>query len=415
MRRPLRVLLSLLLAALLPLGAACAEGCTIVHLSDLHYLSPTLTDGGEAFMTLLREGDGKVTHYTPQLLRAFIGEMLALRPDAVVVSGDLTMNGALQSHRELASQLEELVDAGISVFVLPGNHDLAKGAYRFTEAGAVIVEGTSGEDFAALYGRCGYDGALARDPDTWSYTAEVVPGVRLLLVDVNAAGMAGSLTRALLDWTEAQLQEAQAAGDLVIGVSHQNLLEHNEQFTTDYVIGYALMLRRQWERYGVPLHLSGHLHIQHIARSNGLTDIAASSLSVWPLQYGIVMVGEDAIRYETHPVDVSAWAAENAVEDANLLDFDRYARDFFDLCNRTRLTKRMAGWALPDEDRQAMQALFLRLNAPYFAGRPLTGLDTSELALWDSYLPEYPTTAYLHAMLLHPEQDSNTLLLPLSR
>ena len=58
MRRPLRVLLSLLLAALLPLGAACAEGCTIVHLSDLHYLSPTLTDGGEAFMTLLREGDG---------------------------------------------------------------------------------------------------------------------------------------------------------------------------------------------------------------------------------------------------------------------------------------------------------------------------------------------------------------------
>lgn len=169
----MRKLLCLLLVLLLAMPAAQADETTIVHLSDLHYLSPTLTDGGEDFMAMLQEGDGKLTHYTPQLLRAFIAEMLVLRPDAVVMSGDLTLSGALQSHRELAAQLEELVDAGIPVYVLPGNHDLAKGAYCFSDIGTTIVEGTSGEEFASMYERCGYGDALVRDEGSLSYVAEI--------------------------------------------------------------------------------------------------------------------------------------------------------------------------------------------------------------------------------------------------
>ena len=38
--------------------------------------------------------DGKVTHYTPQIMRAFVDEMLTLLPDAIILSGDLTLNGA---------------------------------------------------------------------------------------------------------------------------------------------------------------------------------------------------------------------------------------------------------------------------------------------------------------------------------
>lgn len=409
----MRKLLCLLLVLLLAMPAAQADETTIVHLSDLHYLSPTLTDGGEDFMAMLQEGDGKLTHYTPQLLRAFIAEMLALRPDAVVLSGDLTLSGALQSHRELAAQLEELVDAGIPVYVLPGNHDLAKGAYCFSDIGTTIVEGTSGEEFASMYERCGYGDALVRDEGSLSYVAEIAPGLRLLVVDVNAEGMGGDLNRALLDWTEAQLQAAQEAGAMVIGVSHQNLLEHSEQFVTGYIMGSALMLRRLWERYGVPLHLSGHLHVQHIAKNNGLTDIAASALSVWPAQYGIIKVAENEIRYETRSVDVAAWARENGVEDENLLAFDRYARDFFDLCNLNHQRARMAGWQLEEAEKEAMQGVFQRLNAPYFAGMPLTGIDTSGLELWEKYLPEYRMTSYLHSILQHPEQDSTHLVLPL--
>lgn len=409
----MRKLLCLLLVLLLAMPAARAEETTIVHLSDLHYLSPSLTDGGEAFMTMLQEGDGKLTHYTPQLLRAFIAEMLVLRPDAVVLSGDLTLSGALQSHQELAAQLEELADAGIPVYVLPGNHDLPGGAYRFSDAGVTIVDGTSDEDFASLYARCGYGDALARDEGSLSYAAEIAPGLRLLLVDVNAKGLGGSLNRPLLDWAEEQLQAAQEAGAMVIGVSHQNLLEHSEHFVSGYIMGNALMLRRLWERYRVPLHLSGHLHVQHIAQSSGLTDIAVSALSVWPAQYGVITVGEDKIRYETRSVDVAAWAMENGIEDEHLLHFDAYARDFFELCNQTRLQKRMAGWQIPEEDKAAMQGVFLRLNAPYFAGLPREDVDTSGLEKWDEYLPGYGTTEYLHSMLEHPEEDSTSLVLPL--
>ncbi|MFA5585273.1 MAG: hypothetical protein WDA02_01830 [Saccharofermentanales bacterium] len=36
--------------------------------SDPHYLSPQMTDYGEGFMDLIERGDGKVIHYTPEIV-----------------------------------------------------------------------------------------------------------------------------------------------------------------------------------------------------------------------------------------------------------------------------------------------------------------------------------------------------------
>ncbi len=78
MRKLVYFLLGMLLC--LPwLLAVAEEELTIVHATDMHYLSPALTDNGETFMTLIEDGDGKVTHYTPQLTAVFVEEMLALQ------------------------------------------------------------------------------------------------------------------------------------------------------------------------------------------------------------------------------------------------------------------------------------------------------------------------------------------------
>ena len=60
----MKKLISLMLCLLLCLSAAFAmadDQLTIVHVTDMHYLSPTLTDYGESFMALIEDGDGKVT------------------------------------------------------------------------------------------------------------------------------------------------------------------------------------------------------------------------------------------------------------------------------------------------------------------------------------------------------------------
>ncbi len=45
-------------------------------------------------------------------------------PDILLVTGDLSSEGELASHQGFASQMKRLEDAGIAVFVIPGNHDL---------------------------------------------------------------------------------------------------------------------------------------------------------------------------------------------------------------------------------------------------------------------------------------------------
>ena len=121
----MRMLISLLalMAALLP-AARAEEGHTFVIATDLHYISPALTDHGAYFTRMLEKGDGKVTAYIDDLTDAFLQEVIARRPDCLILSGDLTFNGARKSHEDLAAKLHQVRDARIPVYVIPGNHDL---------------------------------------------------------------------------------------------------------------------------------------------------------------------------------------------------------------------------------------------------------------------------------------------------
>ena len=95
---------------------------TIVQISDIHYLSPSLFDY-DRLRNLTLTGDGKATHIMDKVMDEFVSEMLELSPDAVVVTGDLTYNGEKKSHEELKDKLSILEKNGIKVFVLMGNHD----------------------------------------------------------------------------------------------------------------------------------------------------------------------------------------------------------------------------------------------------------------------------------------------------
>lgn len=62
--------------------------------TDLHYISPTLIDDRDAFISLMSQADGKVTHYISELYSAFEEQALQFKPEAILFTGDLTLNGA---------------------------------------------------------------------------------------------------------------------------------------------------------------------------------------------------------------------------------------------------------------------------------------------------------------------------------
>ena len=108
----------------------------LITATDLHYLSPALTDHGAYFEDMIRHSDGKVMDRIEELTDAFLDQVLDAAPDALVLTGDLTFNGARQSHEALARKLEALTGAGIPVLVIPGNHDLEnRDAARFHGGG----------------------------------------------------------------------------------------------------------------------------------------------------------------------------------------------------------------------------------------------------------------------------------------
>ena len=167
-RKGLMILLAAaLLLCLLPGSAPAASAMSgeyvIMTATDLHFLAPELTDHGSYFWKVMDNSDGRVTEYCEEITDAFLAQVIRQAPDALVLTGDISFNGARASHISLAAKLADVEAAGIPVFVLPGNHDVYRGtAAAFFGDGYELMPGVSGEEFAEIYGEFGFDEALSR-------------------------------------------------------------------------------------------------------------------------------------------------------------------------------------------------------------------------------------------------------------
>lgn len=360
---------------LLPAGRAVK----IITATDLHYIAPELVNGSSLFARILNSSDGKQMDYIGEVVDAFLSEVDAEQPDALILSGDITYNGEKLSHQRLAEKLTAVRAAGISVFVVPGNHDISNpNAYLFDGEEQLRTDSVNAKEFAQIYADCGYQ-ALSRDRESLSYSVPLSPELRLILLDTasykendkrDRPDNAGIVRDSTLRWLERQLKQAQKDDAEPVIISHHNLLAHNPLFVDGYVIDNAEQVVALYRKYGVHMNLSGHIHVQNMAEDNGLWDIATASLAVHPTQYGVVeFTPGQKLRYHTQRVDVAGWAAREAKTDANLLDFAEYSRDFFWKSSYRREYWTILGLDLTVEEKKAVSALFSDANVAYFAGR----------------------------------------------
>lgn len=396
-------LLGMLAAMALPAAKARAQKeLTLVLATDLHYISPALTDNGPYFTRMVENADGKVMTKIEPLTEAFAEEMITLKPDALILSGDLTFNGARRSHEDLIRKLERIRSAGVAVYALPGNHDLnMRIAARFEGERYELVDSVTAEEFAALYRSFGYDSAIARDPHSLSYAAALSPTLRLLMIDINTADAPGRLTSQTLAFARGQLEDARAAGTRVIAVSHQNLLQHNPLFASGFVIEDREPLTALYKEYDVLLNLSGHMHTQHIIREHGVTEIATSALCVSPNQYGVITVGENRLDYRTQRLDVAAYAQSAGLDDPALTNFPAFSDAFFKLTT-VRQAQALFG---SGEEAQALADYLGQVNACYFSGRmDLCPIDDALLTRWvtqGAFFSSYVRSIFAEPLVNH--------------
>ena len=369
MKKTLLLLCVLTLLLCFSAGAEAAQdGTLFVVATDLHYIAPDLTDHGPFFTDLTDKADAKVMRYMEELTDAFLTETAEQKPEALILTGDLTFNGALLSHTALAEKLRALEEKGIKVYVLPGNHDLDNpNAASFSGDGYRRVPSATAEDFRRIYRDFGFDEALSLDADSLSYVAAPDEGTRLLMLDFNTRHDPCGVSEQSLRWVEEQLAAAQNAGARILAAGHQNLFQQTV-FRAGYVVTGAEQLAELLRQYGVELFLSGHLHCQHWKTEQGLTEIATSALSVSPCQYGLLTVGDGKLYYETRETDVTAWAKAKGRTEPALLDFAAYARDYFDSRNRQQTSELLLLLSYTEEEAARMTEYLVGLNRAYFSG-----------------------------------------------
>ena len=96
----------------------------------------------------------------------------------------LKSSGEKKSHEELAKKLDEVEKAGITVLVIPGNHDI-------NNPSASVYSGETGTRrnlphrriLSAFIRNSGYSEAGSRDANSLSYTYDLGPSMRLLMLD----------------------------------------------------------------------------------------------------------------------------------------------------------------------------------------------------------------------------------------
>ncbi len=380
-----RKTLELILLLFTAIAATTLVGCakpelTIVHVSDMHYFSPLLIENEDFMWEVAMESDGKDTVQSALIAQAFVDDMIKLKPDVVIITGDLTLNGEEASHEELRDLLGKLKDIGIEVYVMTGNHDVNMTAYRYTNDGVEEVPSFGSQRFEDHWWDFGYGDALSQDRWSNSYIAELNEKTWLLAVDSNT-GSKGTIRKSTLDWIDENLAKAKQKGIRVISATHQNLFVHNENFVWGYQLNNAAALIELYEKYGVEVNLSGHLHVQTIVESNGIADIAVSALVDTPLQYGILTVSGDKLSYRTREISNEALKSK--------------AKEVFDECTRNKVKNEILN--VSDQVvAQKMMDIAVQLNREYFLGR-FSKVDEEALALWkesDSFFAKYLVSIY---------------------
>lgn len=356
--------------------------------TDIHYLSKDLTDGGSGFQYMVEHGDGKVVTYIEPIVDAFLEEVIRQKPDILILSGDLTLDGEKKSHEELAEKLYTVKDAGIPVLVIPGNHDINnrhaaqyKGEERFP------AEFTTPEEFREIYRDFGYEEAISEDLTTLSYVYEVDEYNRIFMLDTcqysPKALVGGAILTDTYEWIQWELEDAWDNGMNVIPVAHHNLLDESEIYVDDCTIEHGEQLVHILEDWDVPFFLSGHLHVQHTKRSDddqGIWEMVTSSLATPACQYGNLLFRDDgSFSYWTQSLDVEQWAKEHDRTEKDLLEFDKFKEPFL---RRVFYNQSYdALWrisALTEEQRQRMSELYSELNYHYYQGTAYQIRDTIE-------------------------------------
>ncbi len=309
------ITLSLLLSVSVSLSAARPIKMGVI--TDTHYLSEQLMDGGYAVQDYIQVS-GKNIKDTPAVLDKVLADYLSSDIEVLLICGDMSKDGEKQSHLDLMKKLKPLQDKGVKVYVIPGNHDInMPNSVEYKGNKTLTVANISPSEFTDIYATCGYKDAIRRDTASLSYVAQMGENTWLLAIDAARYNeykgytvSGGKISATTEKWIVDVLDEAKAKNIQVIGMMHWGLMEHivyQSMFFKEYLVDDWNRLANLFADKGMKVIFTGHFHSNDISsfrsdRGNIIYDIETGTLSAYPFSYRYVDLYPDRIDIRTQNI-----------------------------------------------------------------------------------------------------------------
>lgn len=265
-------------------------------ITDLHHYAECLGTSGKGYEKVLSK-DQKCLKQTGAIIDAYVDRILEDKDiNIVLVDGDVSCNGAMESHLDLIPKLRRLKDGGKRVFVITATHDYCVEGNEVGEGfkcvGDEILPATltTREELVDLYFEFGMNEALSIHKESHCYSVKLQDGYRLLCLNDDGDRIFCGYYEDTLRWIDEEIDKARAAGDYIFAMTHHPVLPPSPIYP---IISERDMLG-DWEKTakhladkGIKFIFTGHTHIMNIARlvtekGNELYDINTSSLVGYP-------------------------------------------------------------------------------------------------------------------------------------
>lgn len=309
----------------------------IYTLSDVHVMSPLLLDSPDNLAWQEYLADSKIMmDYSKPVFDKLCSQIITDKPDLLLIVGDMTKDGEIESHEYVINKLTEIESAGIPVFVIPGNHDRGwqQNAKIYRNNIAEDTKYTSMSRFSNYYKDFGYGEGSELHGTTLTYATEIWPGLTLIGID---SGQTAAVDEDAVTWACTKAKEAKDKGQQVIAMMHHALLPHiyaQELIHVNSVVSNNEEIRDQLMAAGVKVMLTGHYHISDITRYTNpqgqeIYDVCTGSPIAYPCDYRVLTFNDDFSRLKI--------STKSVTEINEVPNFNDYAKG--------RLHKAVETWA----------------------------------------------------------------------
>lgn len=291
-----------------------SDDIKIAVISDVHFLSKKLTSPGKA-LSAFENSTGRNIEDLHSVLNFALHDLLKEEIDILLITGDITNHGELQSHTDFIEKLKPIKEAGTRIYVTPGNHDInVPNSKQYIGDEVTAVASVSANEFKQLYNTFGFGNSLYKDETSLSYVVEINSNTWLLSIDTNRYDenlnnsiSGGRVRNGTMKWALHVLQEAQENGVRVLGMMHHGLVEHmpfQNAFFSEYLIEEWKNKADSLADAGLNIIFTGHFHSNDVTlhkSPSGKTvyDIETASISQYPFAYRIITLTNSALYIDT--------------------------------------------------------------------------------------------------------------------